>query len=126
MLTTAGQAKVELWPSLGPTKGFVIDPTNGVKGEKKSTDVSAKEMSENDDDGDDDDLARAPPEFKSSFGTAIAEALNKSASKSKQLSVNNFEMGTAKGMNNGCAGVGGKQKKKNKKTILFSTSARPF
>lgn len=117
MLTTAGQANVELWPSLGPTKGFTIEPMNGVKSEKSLNNVTNKELLEIFDD-DDDELARAP-EFKSSFGTAIAEALNKSTGKNRQFSSINSEMATSNG-------GGGKQKKKNKKTILFSTSARPF
>lgn len=110
MLTSSGQPNVVLWPSLGPTKGFesniACSSSDGVR--PKST--IANRMSDLEFDEIEDDLPRVP-EFRCSFGAAIAEALNKSTT-AKTASL---EMGN-----------GGSKKKKNKKTILFTTSARPF
>lgn len=61
--------------------------------------------------------ACAPPEFKESFGSAIAEALNNAA----QLKNPRKQQISSGGARNG-----GKKKKNNNKTVLFSTGGRTF
>lgn len=109
MLTTP--QKADFWPTLGPSKlpNFI-----DVAAAKTLTrPVNQPSESEYDDvDEIDSELAARAPEFKSSFGTAIAEAMfNKS-------------LDTAIGASIGSSSVG--KKKKNKKTILFSTGGRSF
>lgn len=119
MLTTT--AKPELWPTLGPTKApILIESTTKLiqvtGGNRSGTIISSGRQlrqSENEEvaDVDDEDLLAKAPEFKSSFGSAIAEALqNKSM---------------LEGYAQHSGGNGGR-KKKNKKMILFSTGGRPF
>lgn len=110
MLTTP--QKAEFWPTLGPTKlpNFI-----DVAAAKTLQTRPAKQSSESEyDDMDeiDGELAARAPEFKSSFGTAIAEAMfNKSLDAAIGASINSSSVG---------------KKKKNKKTILFSTGGRSF
>lgn len=109
MLTTP--QKAEFWPTLGPTKlpNFIdVAATKTITRPAKQT----SESEYDDVDEIDGELAARAPEFKSSFGTAIAEAMfNKS-------------LDAAIGASIGGSSVG--KKKKNKKTILFSTGGRSF
>lgn len=61
----------------------------------------------------------ARPEFNESFGTAIAEALNKAAHARNPHKQQNE-------LTNSHSGGAGKKKKNTKKTILFSTGNRTY
>lgn len=110
MLTTP--QKAEFWPTLGPSK---VTNFIDVAAAKSPTMRPAKQTSDGEYDDVDEaygELAARAPEFKSSFGTAIAEAMfNKS-------------LDVAIGASMVSSSVG--KKKKNKKTILFSTGGRSF
>lgn len=114
MLTAMPQS--ELWPTLAPSMPQidVLSPVVSKPIITRNTNYSESDYDEelNLYDVDSD---RPPPDFKSSFGNAIAAAVMKQ-SKSKKSS----EPALSNSTN------GGGKKKKNKKTILFSTGNRTF
>lgn len=118
MLTAANQTKAEFWPTLAAptTKAaptfveYRSSPPVVVRPTHRISECDDYLPDDNDYDADD---ARAPPDFRSSFGNAVAEAMH------------NKEVQAALAASLSKAGTNGK-KKKNKKTILFSTGGRTF
>lgn len=119
ILTTSKTSNVPIWPSL-KTKEFAFPPTTAAGGPSRvSASVSTlsnnkytnKFDSDNDDDEYNEDYARPVAVSSDSFGSAIAEALYQNAS-----SNNNSNKATH----------GGKGKKKNRNTVLFSMGGRTF
>ena len=122
IVTTTQTTNAYAWPTLAqkklsfsfsdplppPTKNININGGQNLQNR-------FKQLSESDDGGSnpEDELMTRAPGFKQSFGSAIAEALEKSV----------YKNGDGK---NASASGGGKGKKKNKKTILFSTGGRSF
>lgn len=111
MLTA--QPKAEFWPTLAtPAKAapiFAEFRSSAAAAAPRQT----RRISESDEDYELDADARVPPDFNASFGNAIAEAMhNKAVQAALAASLSK-------------PGAGGK-KKKNKKTILFSTGGRTF
>lgn len=140
MLTSpmAAANKTEIWPTLGRPKDVPMFAPNGDSFTLKSANGTANEreigmpssfgnVEHSDEDSVDfaiDDLesAYSRPELKESFGSAIAEALNKAAALSKNpRKQQQTESSTGSRPING-----GKKKKTTKKTILFSTVSRTF
>lgn len=108
MLTTP--QKAELWPTLGPTKLPNFIDVAAAKALIRPTKQTSE--SEYDDvDEIDGELAARAPEFKSSFGTAIAEAMfNKS-------------LDAAIGASIGSSSVGKKEKEQENDSLF---NWRPF
>lgn len=109
-----------------PFKSLHCEP-NGSVGDRGESGMNSKTKHDHSDDESIDfaindlETTYARPEFNESFGTAIAEALNKAAH-SKNPRKQQIEMATGR---NG--GGGGKKKKNTRQTILFSTgSSRTF
>lgn len=119
MLTTKKTPKAELWPTLGPTKEPVFtsndfpsalrNPSSNVAAFTSRHTPSHSYESDEGECYNQDEVACAPPEFKNSFGSAIAEA----------LTMKSF------GQQNSQNGSKGKKKKGNK-TLLFTTGGRTF
>lgn len=129
MLTSAKTIQAELWPTLGTPKdvpGFSTTDFMPLQARSKKSTVHGpfcqsennhKFSYEHSDDESIDYESCAPPEFKSSFGSAIAEALNNASAHDK----------TPKNEGNGGTKAGRNKKKKNVgKTLLFSTGCRTF
>lgn len=128
MLTSSQTGmQAELWPTLAQPKEIPatfsaadflpLRPTRppAIAHQLQHT-SSAHEHSEDEsvDYGNDfSEEACAPPEFKSSFGSAIAEALNKSAH--VKPTKNRSQVTNARG-----------KKKKNSGMVLFSTGGRTY
>lgn len=116
-----------LWPTLGASKevpGFSAADFLPLQSRTHKTSIASCQSESNhkfsyehsDDESVDYESCAAPPEFKNSFGSAIAEALNH-ASHGKG----------SKNENGGSAKAGRNKKKKNAgKTLLFSTGGRAF
>lgn len=128
---------MESWPTLGRPKEPLfasqapISPAKTIKSDAAV--ISAAKLGTSlggfvecsDEDSVDvaaDDLEAlyARPEFNESFGTSIAEALNKAAH-SKNPRKQQIEASNGR-----TAPVAGKKKKNNKKTVLFSTGSHTF
>lgn len=141
MLTSpmAAGNKVDSWPTLGRPKdapifasqsdSFTVKSSNGVTNARERGISSSSGNVEHASDEesvdfaiDDLESAYSRPELKESFGTAIAEALNKAAA----LSKNPRKQQQTESSTNGRPTNGGKKKKNTKKTILFSTVSRTF
>lgn len=121
MLTSPRQA--ELWPTLGRPKespAFAtadFQPLQSNRNQIVTTKSIAIGNANDHSDNESVDFAEeacAPPEFKNSFGSAIAEALNNSA-----------HMKPAQNGNQSI-NLRGKKKKNNGKMVLFSTGGRTF
>lgn len=124
MLTSPKNNDELFWPTLGRPKDvpfFASDDFQPLPSSNSFHAVASANENIQVDHSDDDSFemsaeACAPPEFKESFGTAIAEALNNAAlknSRKQQMSATNTRNG-------------GKKKKNNNKTVLFSTGGRTF
>lgn len=131
MLTSPMSAnKTESWPTLGRPKEAPFTAVQGTSSPiKPSPNVLAGHSTNSgafveysDEDSVDfatDDLEAlyARPEFNASFGSSIAEALNKCAAKNPRkqpIEPPNSRIN------------GGKKKKSTKKTVLFSTGSHNF
>lgn len=129
MLSGTVKSDAELWPSLGPTKESPLFtnsdslplPSNRHRTTSaRSNNTAITSATDHSDDdsidisGEFSEEACAPPEFKHSFGSAIAEALIKSAQSKNSRSAP--QVPTTRG----------KKKKNNGKTVLFSTGGRTF
>lgn len=134
MLTSPLMAnKSEKWPTLGRPKDFPIfsfndcpplgqtatRTANGCGGNAVSSNIEHSDEDSVDFAIDDLEMTYARPEFKESFGSAIAEALNKAA-----LSKNPRKQQQIESTNS--RSNPGKKKKATKKTVLFSTISRNF
>lgn len=137
MLTSPTANKnVNSWPTLGrpkespfyaqsdssPFKSFKSDQSDSF-GDRELGMNSKPHADHSDDESvdfaiNDLETTYARPEFNESFGTAIAEALNKAAH-SKNPRKQQIDPA------NGRTGAG-KKKKNTKKTILFSTGSRTY
>lgn len=123
--------KMESWPTLGRPKEstFVLQGTSSpmksshiepiaVSGHSSGAFVEFSDEDSVDFATDDLEALYARPEFNASFGSSIAEALNKAAH-TKNPRKQPIE--ASGGRNNG-----GKKKKSTKKTVLFSTGSCNF
>lgn len=130
MLTSpmAAANKMESWPTLGRPKDGPIFASQSDSFTVKSSNGSERRYVEHSDEDsvdfaiDDLESAYSRPELKESFGSAIAEALNKAAA----LSKNPRKQQTSESSTGSRPTNGGKKKKNTKKTILFSTVSRTF
>lgn len=142
MLTSplAAAKKMESWPTLGRPKDVPIFSSHSDLAALKSSNATERDygtassggyIEHSDEDSVDfaiDDLesAYARPELNESFGSAIAEALNKAAALSKNPRKQQPIEPSSSSSSNGRPATGGKKKKTANKTILFSTVSRNF
>lgn len=140
MLTSPKTLQTELWPTLAAPKDLpVFSNADFVPLQSRSPKVEQPGSSShscnnhnqrmNNDHSDDDSVdcysafsaeASAPPEFKNSFGCAIAEALNNASLSKGSKNGNSL-------VNGGNTGARNKKKKKvSGTTLLFSTGGRTF
>lgn len=134
MLTSPLSAnKAEKWPTLGRPKDAPIfslndcPPLTSKQTGIDRTHSASSNIEHSDEDSvdfaiDDLEMTYARPEFKESFGSAIADALNKAAlPKNPRKQQQQQQIEPSNGRSNG-----GKKKKNTKKTVLFSTISRTF
>ena len=116
MLTTVKTPKAELWPTLAPSKEPAFSFSSYASGPQRDAPKAATRHDDTDDDDDDLSGACAPPAYRESFGSAIAEALDLNAAISKSTQSKNPSTGNG----------GRAKKKKGKNTVLFTTNCRTF
>lgn len=128
----SGPTKAQLWPSLGPTKTLDFDTKPLNKSRENIVRRAPRQQSYNSDldEADDDDgdgfKKSSFLSFKTSFGSAIAEAMiaNTKTPSTGLANQTSTPIATKKTSENHQSN--GKKKKNKQKTVLFSTSARPF